>query len=1378
MQATRASSPSHRFARRVLLNGLASAGLCHWAALPVDAQPLPHGASVVHGQAAFATHGQQLTVTNSAGSIVNWQGFSVAPGYAVRFEQPNAASQVLNRVVGGQTSEILGRISSNGGVWLLNPNGVLFGASARVDTANLVASTLRISDADWQARRLNLFAPSATPADQGRIEAEVRNLGELRSSTGGQVLLLGGPGGVFNHGRIDTPGGQTVLAAGRSIELVDSSSPHIAVRVNLPAGSAVNTGELRARDGRIHLQAALVSQQGLIDAGGGTGGDAGGGTGSSAGQIRLSAGETLDLAAGSQTLADGPVGGRITLDAGTTLVAGRLSVQGSAGEGGQVRVLGLQVGLLDGARIDASGAAGGGEVLVGGGAQGRDASLPNAQATYMDRSAEIKADARERGTGGHIVLWADNTSRVYGTLSARGGARGGDGGLIETSGGWLDARPNALDTQAPQGRAGVWLIDPFDIRITSATSNLNITASPDPVNGPNFTPANAGAILRADLIVTALEAGNNVTVSTGNQGSQAGDITASGVVIAPRLNKPVSLTLNAAGSIFLVGSSISASGGQRMNLELNAATTANELVRIHGSIIDLPLGQVSLLGGKLEMQSLALGRLVTASVIGANVLVRADSQAFEIGSTIRGLAAGDAVVLTGTTNNASAIVNQAGAALLSTPNGRWLVYVDDPRKSGIMLGTLADNIAFTQHNAAFGMTPTLGIGNGLLTALTPALQLRSAVPTVSKIYDGTLAVLQDPQSFGFTLVGQLPGESQVGGGLTRNLRYDTADVGSGIGMTWLPGGQPVMADTLGRPVYGYGLNTRILDLQGTITPAALIYVADPAVAVRGVRLPPLGGTVTGFVNGETLASATGGQLGFTTPATSGSLAGSYPVDGSGVTARNYVLGQAPANARALSLVDANPQPGPTQLVQVGAISVLPPPVTGQVSDMVGMLPQGVDMVNLFSGLDWAGLAPGQATDALVARDVFTAANQSPALRALEANPRLAQVPDCTNVDDAINGTCLLTRALKPAYLQRCPGSILNCAPAAGRAGVASAVSLALADALEMPPQPASASPMLRVKAPAMAQWLARLPADEAPRAAWRDQIVAQAGAAASASADNARTPQRWLLPIGIGEYTDKRMHGYQAQLTVKTFAAGRDAAYVRDELQARLGYRSIPIPLATKANIFAKLNDLVARAQPGDSVVIYYAGYGQIDKRYAQCYWSASDTNVLEASSWISNQSVGEVLQRIDARQVILLVDSCFNQDGGAPAGGDSLPAGATPAGAASSAAAKRAAVAMVSGTNAPLVDSRVGLHSAFAERVVQAVGDLQAARSGNAVFNLVRSQFERLYGELPVPGAGKSRTEPYLPSYRGSRRGGHEPGADYQFEPRQAGPGGLPPLQ
>ena len=98
------------------------------------------GMQAIHGAASIATQGNQTVITtqNGAGtshSALNWQSFGVAAGATTQFNQPNAQSTVINRVLGSNPSAILGTLSSNGKLVLVNPAGIAVGAGAVVDTA-------------------------------------------------------------------------------------------------------------------------------------------------------------------------------------------------------------------------------------------------------------------------------------------------------------------------------------------------------------------------------------------------------------------------------------------------------------------------------------------------------------------------------------------------------------------------------------------------------------------------------------------------------------------------------------------------------------------------------------------------------------------------------------------------------------------------------------------------------------------------------------------------------------------------------------------------------------------------------------------------------------------------------------------------------------------------------------------------------------------------------------------------------------------------------------------------------------------------------------------------------------------------------------------
>jgi len=417
----------------------------------------PTGGTVASGSASFASSGNTLTVTNTANAIINWQNFSIGVNEITRFLQSSGSSAVLNRVVGVNgaipQSVIDGILSSNGRVFLLNSSGIAIGATARIDVAGFVASSLNLSDADFLAGRMRF---TETPG-----AGKVSNAGVIDTTSGGpggRVFLVGPD--VQNSGVIRSPQGEIILAAGKSVELVSENSPFVTVNLTADSEQALNVGQLLADSGRIGMFGALVRQSGVAQANSAVVG--------ANGEIRLVATKDLTLDAGSVTTANGPSGGNVTLQAqgGTNLVYGTVEAKGSAGQGGTIEALGVRVGVIGNGVIDASGDTGGGTVLVGGDQHGANPNIQNAQQTLIGPDGVIRADAGTTGDGGRVIVWSDAETRVFGSVSARGGAQSGNGGLVETSSkGNLDVNSARIDTRAPNGQWGTWLLDPTDVII-------------------------------------------------------------------------------------------------------------------------------------------------------------------------------------------------------------------------------------------------------------------------------------------------------------------------------------------------------------------------------------------------------------------------------------------------------------------------------------------------------------------------------------------------------------------------------------------------------------------------------------------------------------------------------------------------------------------------------------------------------------------------------------------------------------------------------------------------------------------------------------------------------------------------------------------------
>ena len=227
----------------------------------------PQGGQITLGSGSVVQAGAMTTITQTSQQLaLDWASFSVGAGETVRFLQPNAQSVALNRVLGTDPSSILGRLSANGQVFLLNPNGVLFGASAQVDVGGLVASTLSLSNADFAAGRLQLQG--------GGTAGSVSNAGRITAAEGGYVVLAAPQ--VKQTGDITTRLGSTVLAAGEHVTLQLQGSSLLGYRIERGALNALveQAGRITADGGAVLVEAkaldalstSVVNHTGVIQA--------------------------------------------------------------------------------------------------------------------------------------------------------------------------------------------------------------------------------------------------------------------------------------------------------------------------------------------------------------------------------------------------------------------------------------------------------------------------------------------------------------------------------------------------------------------------------------------------------------------------------------------------------------------------------------------------------------------------------------------------------------------------------------------------------------------------------------------------------------------------------------------------------------------------------------------------------------------------------------------------------------------------------------------------------------------------------------------------------------------------------------------------------
>ncbi|MFT7525592.1 MAG: filamentous hemagglutinin family protein [Arenicella sp.] len=480
----------------------------------------PNDPTVVSGSAHFETAGSEFNVTNTPGAIIDWNSFSIAQDEITRFIQQSSSSAVLNRVTGGNLSEILGDLQSNGRVFLINPNGLIMGDGAIIDTAGFIGSTLNISNDAFSSGNYTFNG------DGGTIE----NRGLIHVTGDGDIALIATS--VENSGVLRSDNGDILLAAGRSVSVSFDGLQNLSFEVQAPDNQAINLGDIVARGGNASLLGGRVSNSGNIEL-----------VESPEGRIFLQA---TDLAT---------VSGRLTTSGADIHLEGRqlelhnaTLTTGGSGIAGDISLLGDNVGVFAGSTVDASGDSGGGTILIGGEQQGRG-DTRTSEFVYLDRNAQVSANGGIDGDGGTVILFAKDTARIHGQVTAQGGTQSGDGGFIETSG-LIGLRvttsPNA---GAINGVNGSWLIDPYDIVIgRDIEGGQSSIDSEQTANGDVFTASGNGAYIHSDTIEFALNS-NSVIVDTGTMGDEGGDITIQSSIVQTESGN--SLTLNAARDIYV-----------------------------------------------------------------------------------------------------------------------------------------------------------------------------------------------------------------------------------------------------------------------------------------------------------------------------------------------------------------------------------------------------------------------------------------------------------------------------------------------------------------------------------------------------------------------------------------------------------------------------------------------------------------------------------------------------------------------------------------------------------------------------------------------------------------------------------------------------------
>ena len=288
---------------------------------------------VQSGSASLSTSGNTMQIDQHSDKVqLNWQTFNIGASNSVRFNQPNSNSVALNRVwdPSSNPTRILGTLKANGQVYIVNRNGVVFGQGAKVDVHGLVASTMDVDsdifeaglaqaynqgDPAFKAEDARAYILDANgneakfkvekgkfvldengklmPDEKGEhypiavvLDSSDAKGAQIKTDSGGRVMLLGTSVAVGKNAKIETPDGQTILAAGNKVYLQTSSDLRgFLVEVDVDAindttqlndllttnkspdaGNVVNLGTISAPRGNVSMVGLAINQQGRVSA--------------------------------------------------------------------------------------------------------------------------------------------------------------------------------------------------------------------------------------------------------------------------------------------------------------------------------------------------------------------------------------------------------------------------------------------------------------------------------------------------------------------------------------------------------------------------------------------------------------------------------------------------------------------------------------------------------------------------------------------------------------------------------------------------------------------------------------------------------------------------------------------------------------------------------------------------------------------------------------------------------------------------------------------------------------------------------------------------------------------------------------------------------
>src|SRR6056300_388770 len=304
---------------------------------------LPTGGEVVSGDISIQKEAGKLIINqNSSKGIIEWQKFNVGADASVYFNHKNNTDSILNQIVGGSKSIILGNIFSNGKLFVNNPNGITVGANASINAHSFIGSAMKIANQDFLNHNYHYKQDRESLIDQnGNIDAQY-------------VALMATD--VTNSGTINSKNGSVNLAASDDMVLKISSDNSLQIKVKPSKLKATvsNKGIVIAENGVVTIKADMAQDaiaatikapenqaKGLV---------------SKKGVIKLVYKSGIIKAK------------KVTLDAGQRGAVentGKIDTSSATSKGGSVELIGKEVIINSGSEIKSNGKKQGGNIYVG-----------------------------------------------------------------------------------------------------------------------------------------------------------------------------------------------------------------------------------------------------------------------------------------------------------------------------------------------------------------------------------------------------------------------------------------------------------------------------------------------------------------------------------------------------------------------------------------------------------------------------------------------------------------------------------------------------------------------------------------------------------------------------------------------------------------------------------------------------------------------------------------------------------------------------------------------------------------------------------------------------------------------------------------------------